>query len=143
MNKSEFFQSIKGTYELGLAIIAKKNADYSSGDDPFRNFRSAEVVGISPDRAILVRMLDKMARLGNLLEKDPDVISESFEDTCLDLINYTAILKAYREDRRNPDEFYGESNLTPERVADNMRKNKEIYDGLDRLYGEDKNENKK
>jgi hypothetical protein len=101
MNKEEFISSITQTYKRGIEIIERKNNDYAGSDDPFRNFKSAEVVNVSPDRAILVRILDKVARLGNLLSKEASVTDESFEDTCLDLINYAAILKAYKEDEKN------------------------------------------
>lgn len=90
-------ENVRETYDKGLAIIEKKNADYAGAGDPFKNFRSASVVGIAPDRAILVRTLDKLARISNLLDKPPAVADEAVEDTILDAINYLAILKAYRE----------------------------------------------
>lgn len=92
-----FIESIEKTYADGVAIVRKKNADYATESDPFRNFRSAGVVGVPVDRAILVRTLDKMSRISNLLDKPPAVADEAIEDTILDAINYLAILKAYRE----------------------------------------------
>jgi hypothetical protein len=92
-----FIDNIRTTYQRGVEIIEKKNADYAGAGDPFRNFRSAGVVGVPVDRAILVRILDKLARVSNLLDKPPAVADEAIEDTILDAINYLAILKAYRE----------------------------------------------
>lgn len=97
MNTKEFLNHISQTYATGLTIIQKKNQDYANSTNPFKNFESALVVGIQPDRAILLRVMDKIARVSNLLDKEPVVKDESFEDTLVDCINYLAILKAYRE----------------------------------------------
>jgi hypothetical protein len=74
-----------------------KNQDYAGDKDPFKNFRYAEMVGVDVERAILVRMSDKLARISNCLDKEVQVKDETVNDTLSDLINYTAILKAYRE----------------------------------------------
>lgn len=92
-----FFDSIEKTYKDGLEIIHKKNHDYAGEEDHWKNFRYAEMVGVSVERAILVRVSDKLARVSNLLDKDPEVLDERLEDTLLDMINYLAILKAYME----------------------------------------------
>lgn len=99
MNKEQFISSIEETYKKGVEIIKIKNADYATGNNPFKNFESAEIVGISVERAIIVRVLDKLSRISNLLERDASVKDESLEDTLLDAINYIAILKAYRENQ--------------------------------------------
>ena len=88
---------VRRTFAHGLEIISRKNQDYGAGSDPFRNFRSASVVGLSVERAILVRTLDKLSRVSTLLDKPPAVVEESLEDTIIDAINYLAILKAYRD----------------------------------------------
>ena len=96
MTTPEFIKSIEKTYRDGVALIRIKNHDYAGMTDPWKNFRSAEIVGLSPDRAILVRVLDKIARVSNLLNSKAKV-DEKVEDTILDCINYLAILKAYKE----------------------------------------------
>lgn len=95
MTQQEFFEHINQSFTDGLELIRKKNTDYSGLIDPFKNFRSAEVIGVGVDKAILVRILDKIARISNLLDKEAKVDDESIDDTLLDLINYSAILKAY------------------------------------------------
>lgn len=100
MTTQQFIENIQQTYAKGVTIIQKKNADYANSTNPFRNFESASIVGISVDRAILLRVLDKLSRAGNLLDKSPAVVDESLEDTLIDAINYLAILKAYRERNR-------------------------------------------
>ena len=98
MTRQQLLHHIEKLYERGLTIIAAKNADYAADQDAFKNFRSAEVVGVAPDRAILVRVMDKLSRVGNLLDKEADVKDESVDDTILDAINYLAILHAYLVD---------------------------------------------
>jgi len=97
MNQQQFIESIENTYKTGVEIIKIKNSDYANSDNPFKNFESAQIAGINIDRAILVRVLDKISRISNLLNKEASVKDESLEDTILDCINYLAILKAYRE----------------------------------------------
>ena len=101
MTREQFIQNIEDTYQSGVELIKIKNKDYAGVDDPFKNFRSAEIAGINVDRAILVRILDKMSRISNLLNKDAQVRDEKLEDTLLDAINYLAILKVYREQYNN------------------------------------------
>lgn len=101
MTTQEFLESISHTFEECLAIAKKKNSDYSDLNNPFKNFKMSEQVGVSPDRAILVRVSDKLSRISNLLDRDPAVGDESLDDSCLDIINYIAILKAYRESLKN------------------------------------------
>jgi hypothetical protein len=97
MNNQEFIQSIESFYSKGVGLVRKKNADYATIENPFKNFESAEVVGVSPEKALLVRILDKLSRAGNILGKEVNVKDERIEDTLLDASNYIAILNAYLE----------------------------------------------
>lgn len=101
MTTANFIGNIEETYKKGVELIKAKNHDYAGTDDPFKNFRSAGVVGISPDRAILVRVLDKLVRVSNLLDSEQKVADEKIEDTILDVINYMAILKAMLDDKQS------------------------------------------
>lgn len=94
MTKKEFFRNLEGTFEDCVELSKLKNADYAD-EDPFKNFRMSVQVGVSPERAILVRLSDKISRISRLLDKEPSVCTERIEDTILDGINYLAILKAY------------------------------------------------
>ena len=96
--ENRLHKSMRETFEECLKISIKKNADYASVKDPFKNFRMSEMVGVEPMRAIMVRMMDKMSRISTLLDKSPDVKDERLEDTIHDLINYSAILKALKND---------------------------------------------
>ena len=102
MNKKEFLDHLATTFSTALEIATKKNSDYSGeNENPFKNFLMSEQVGVDPARAILVRISDKLSRISNLLDKDAQVIDERIEDTILDLVNYSAILKAYLYAKRN------------------------------------------
>lgn len=92
---NELIKSLTDTFAECLEIAKKKNSDYAGDEDPFRNFRSSEIVKVPVDRAILVRMMDKMSRISNCLDRETKVKDETLLDTCNDLINYAAILKAY------------------------------------------------
>ncbi len=93
----DLIYEIRKIFQDGTSIIEKKNQDYATSDDPFKNFRSAEILSISVEQAILIRTLDKMSRIGNCIKKDSTiVIEETVEDTILDAINYLALLLAYR-----------------------------------------------
>ena len=97
MNRTEFIQSIGDTYKGARLLVEKKNQDYAGDNDPFMNFKNSECIGVDVQRGILVRMMDKVTRISNLLEKEAAVVDESIDDTIMDLCNYAAILKAYRE----------------------------------------------
>ncbi len=101
MNQSEFLTAIRANYEKGVELVRKKNADYATNSDPFKNFRSAEFIGLSVEKAILVRILDKLSRVNNLLtsQKTPNV-DESIEDTLIDVCNYFNILLVYLQDKQ-------------------------------------------
>jgi hypothetical protein len=89
--------SMSATFDRCLSIAAAKNADYAASEDVFRNFKRAEMVGVSVERGILVRLTDKVCRIANLLDKEPDVAEERVVDSIEDAINYLAILKAYMD----------------------------------------------
>ena len=76
-----------------LELMQKKNHDYASEDDPYRNFRTFGELGI------LVRLSDKLARLRSWTENQKlAVTDESVRDTVLDAINYLVLFEAYRNE---------------------------------------------
>ena len=103
MTQEEFFKFIEDGYKKAHSIIVKKNSDYATGEDPFKNFKMASLIGITPERAILVRISDKLARIRNLMNpgKKAQVSDEAIEDTVLDMINYLAILRAFLQDEKD------------------------------------------
>jgi hypothetical protein len=100
MNRTQFVQSISDTFAHCLDLVEAKNADYAGDANPFANFDLCEpLIGISREDAILVRLLDKVARIGNLRKRSAAVLDEKIEDTIADAINYLAILLASLEVR--------------------------------------------
>jgi len=99
MKQKQFIQSIEDSFKKAVEIVKAKNHDYATEIDPFKNFKYAEYCGVSIEKAILVRVSDKFARISNLLDKEAKVKDEKLEDTLLDMINYLAILKTYLEDK--------------------------------------------
>ncbi len=78
-------------YARAMDIMRAKNSDYAQPDDPYANFRGSEILGVDLKRGILVRIMDKIARLNNLIDREAKV-DESIDDTCLDLMNYVNII---------------------------------------------------
>lgn len=96
---------MEATFKKCLETARRKNADYAGNKgqqtDPYKNIRGSEFVGVSPDRAILVRMMDKMSRVSNLLTQEAQVKDEAIEDTLMDMVNYSAILLSYIKNNKN------------------------------------------
>ena len=104
MDVVELLEHAKDMTSQAYELMVRKNHDYAGpgGHNPFRNFTQCESLGICPtERGILVRMTDKLSRLSTFAEtKDLKVADESFDDTLLDLINYSIILSAYVKSKR-------------------------------------------
>jgi hypothetical protein len=84
------------TYNKCFSTAVAKNNDYGgSNSDPFANFRNSTIAGVSVEKGILVRLMDKMSRISTLLDKEAMVKDEKITDTIEDAINYLAIMKAY------------------------------------------------
>ena len=88
-------------------VRARKNADYSAGDDALRNFKYIETLTrdrISAMDGILVRISDKVTRLANLLDPNLEarVSDEKFEETCFDGAVYMVLLGLVHRAQRLP-----------------------------------------
>ena len=73
------------------AIRTAKRADYNAGK--MNNFElSDKLFGVNSYVGILIRMSDKLSRLGSFVQKGFHAVKdESIEDTLLDLANYSLI----------------------------------------------------
>lgn len=103
MNQKQFLSHIEGTFKKALGLVKKKNTDYAEEASPFKNFEFAQLLNMSVEQAILLRCVDKLARISNLTQKGEDsraVADESIEDTVIDVANYLAIMLAYRENEK-------------------------------------------
>jgi len=94
--RNPLLMSMAETFERCLLTAVAKNNDYGgSNNDPFANFRNSTIAGVSVEKGILVRLMDKMSRVSTLLDKEAMVKDEAITDTIEDAINYLAIMKAY------------------------------------------------
>lgn len=100
ITKPQFLGKISDTFTECYNLIERKNADYADEGNPFKNFEMSTQVGVTPARAILVRVSDKLSRVSNLLNKEATVNDESIADTLNDMINYIAILKVYLNEQK-------------------------------------------
>ena len=92
----QYIKEFKSKLESMYNIMRIKNSDYASEDNPFRNLMMVEKLWLSStEKWILIRMVDKISRVSNLLNKKNKVKDESIEDTLLDLANYSLILSIY------------------------------------------------
>jgi hypothetical protein len=90
--------SMVSTFDDCINTAIRKNNDYGgTNNDPFANFRNSTIAGVTVQKGILVRLMDKMTRISTLLDKEAMVKDETIFDTIDDAINYLAILKAYQQ----------------------------------------------
>ncbi len=101
MTESEqYIENAIKNYAAAINIMKAKCGDYAQTFDPFANFKACEVLQIEYKRGILVRCLDKLVRVNNLLQRDAQVKDESIEDTLLDICNYfNIVLMAVQKER--------------------------------------------
>jgi len=97
--QKDFIERMGALYAENLEIARRKNADYSNTNDPFQNFRVSEALGIPAEKAIIVRMSDKLMRIANLIGRERQVADETIGDTLSDLANYSMILRMYLEQK--------------------------------------------
>lgn len=104
MTTAELLNSIEDQYRAQIELIKSKGADYAQPDsDTISNFRNSQVVGVSLEKGILVRVMDKISRISILLCKEPHVKDESIKDSLRDARNYLHILEAVVEENgKNP-----------------------------------------
>jgi len=100
MTTKDYNAQLERTFKECLAISVAKNADYADKDNPFKNFElSAQVANLPVAKGMMIRLMDKMTRISNLLERENVVKDEKIDDTIIDAINYLNILKVYLENK--------------------------------------------
>lgn len=101
MTRDQLVQTVEVTYSKCLEIIDCKNKGYAVESDAFCNFRAiSNITGLPKDTDLcfLNHIGSKFTRLIGLVTGSSSIQNtESIEDTLVDLINYCAIYKAYRE----------------------------------------------
>lgn len=113
MTREDLFALHDRLTSVAKELIARKNADYGANTDPFANFRMSALLHIAPEFGVLLRMQDKMARLVSFIEKgELQVTEESWEDACIDIINYTVILCGLLKECTEQSSPCGKTKLT-------------------------------
>lgn len=93
--QKEYFAKLEQNFAQGIEMMKGKNQDYCGTKDVFKNFDGSKFVGVPVEKAILVRMMDKISRVSTLLDTEAEVADEKIEDTLIDLQNYANILNVY------------------------------------------------
>ena len=104
MNQIEYLDFHAGFCSEARRLAARKNDDYAGrkSSDAFRNFRLVEQMGhCSTEAGILTRLSDKLQRLVNVVRDGASVTDETADDTLLDIINYSTILAAVLQEKRD------------------------------------------
>jgi len=96
MEKKKFLIEFRKALEDMYKTVSWKSHDYSWSKDVFGNFKLSEKLGIcKTEKWILVRLLDKVSRISNLINKNPEIKNEKVGDTLKDLACYSIILFTY------------------------------------------------
>lgn len=105
MTNEEALEHQEGMFASALEIMKRKRHDYSGLEDPFRNLRDAAFMGVDPLKGVMVRIMDKFARVRSFIEQgELQVNDEAIKDTLVDVLNYTCILAAMIEERSKGNE---------------------------------------
>jgi hypothetical protein len=92
MSKDELFELHRNTCDGCLAVMKRKNHDYTSGGSVFSNFKDSAILGVPPVKGILLR--------GKLMVEGEGVL-----DAIDDVINYMILAKGLLiEESRNGTE---------------------------------------
>lgn len=102
MNQMKYLEEFKKVTDQMYEVTKRKNSDYSwaNNSDAFKNFRAAENLWVcSTEEGMVVRMLDKMIRIANLLKQENFVEWEGIADSLLDLSVYSIIMYIYLKNK--------------------------------------------
>ena len=103
MKIDDFEKLHQAACEEARALSCRKGHDYSGTVDTLRNLKAPEAYGVvTAEQGVLVRLGDKLSRLWRLTvpAAEAAVKDESVRDTVLDMVNYSLLLLALREDRK-------------------------------------------
>lgn len=84
-----------GLTKIALDILQEKRRNYSGSVDPFGNFRLSSSLGVLPERGVLIRMSDKLSRVGQMADRVPAFDGNPEHpvvDGLRDILNYDGIV---------------------------------------------------
>ena len=101
MNRDDLYRLHDKLTEDALELMKKKNQDYASQEDAFGNLKGCQSLGIHPVTGILIRCMDKFARIQSFVDRgELSVKDESAVDSARDIINYMVLLAGLLEDEK-------------------------------------------
>lgn len=102
MTSKEYMDFHKSMCDRMIDTTRAKNADYTGGGSPFKNFETPEFFGFATtEQGFLTRMCDKFARISTFVQKGILLVKdESVTDTLIDLANYCILFAGYLESKR-------------------------------------------
>lgn len=90
---------LKELHRECVKISESKTQDYATDEDPWKNFKSAERVGVDPFRGVLIRLLDKIGRICEIARKGYHAVGdETIYDTLKVASNYCLIAICVKEE---------------------------------------------
>lgn len=101
INVKDLLDMYDSFIKVNRDILFRKGNDYSGDQDRLRNFKLSSCVKVLPEKGILVRIMDKISRITELLEHSSMVKDEKIDDTVSDLHNYVFLLYAILKSREN------------------------------------------
>jgi hypothetical protein len=104
VTQKQYFLEFENICHEMIDLTKKKNSDYAESADAFANFMTIEQITggrTTCEVGIVVRITDKLKRIGSLLSRPAKVLDEKITDTVLDLAVYSVILLIYLRRKRN------------------------------------------
>lgn len=101
-NRPQLLEQHDELCDRAFNLMQRKNHDYAADADALKNLRQCEQLGLcSVETGILVRITDKMSRMRQFIESGIlQVEDESIDDTIIDIINYSVLLRACIHEKR-------------------------------------------
>lgn len=101
MSREELLKLHAELTQKAKLLMAKKNADYAHGSDPFANFRGSLFLGVEPEIGALMRTMDKFKRIESFIKSGSlQVEDESVIDSVVDIINYAVLIAGMIKERQ-------------------------------------------
>jgi len=102
MTRDELINMAEATFAECLQVMKSKNDDYAGvSGDPFTNFKASTLMGIEPERGLMLRVTDKFMRIKNFIDRgELSVKDEPVDDAISDIINYMILLKGLIKDKK-------------------------------------------
>ncbi len=113
MNRQELFDLHAKLCAQGLEIMKAKNQDYAGKGDgsPFKNFENSEILGVSRELGLMMRVMDKICRIKSFIESGTLAVKgEPVDDAVLDIINYMVLLMGMIEEKRGTQKLQDDIN---------------------------------